>query len=59
MYKVDKDGSGNIDQDEFLALMAEQIELRDQRKELCKVFAMYDDDDDGLITAKELIQLGK
>lgn len=29
MTKVDKDGSGAIDQDEFLALMAEQIENRD------------------------------
>lgn len=28
MTKVDKDGSGAIDQNEFLALMAEQIELR-------------------------------
>jgi len=26
MMKVDKDGSGYIDKDEFMALMAEQIE---------------------------------
>ena len=30
MTKVDKDGSGAIDQEEFTALMAEQIENRDQ-----------------------------
>jgi len=29
MLKVDKDGSGAIDQEEFLALMAEQIDERD------------------------------
>ena len=29
MRKVDKDGSGAIDKDEFTALMAEQIEVRD------------------------------
>ena len=29
MTKVDKDGSGAIDQEEFTALMAEQIENRD------------------------------
>lgn len=29
MTKVDKDGSGNIDKEEFTALMAEQIESRD------------------------------
>ena len=28
MTKVDKDGSGNIDKDEFMGLMAEQIESR-------------------------------
>lgn len=29
MQKVDKDGSGAIDREEFMALMAEQIEGRD------------------------------
>jgi len=51
MTKVDKDGSGAIDKDEFMALMAEQIESRNQEEELRKVFRIYDDDDNGLITA--------
>lgn len=59
MSKVDKDGSGAIDQSEFMALMAEQIETRDQKKELAKVFGMYDDNDNGLITSKNLFQCGK
>lgn len=50
MTKVDKDGSGAIDQTEFLALMAEQIELRNQEEELRKVFRIYDDDDSGKVT---------
>ena len=50
MRKVDKDGSGAIDKDEFTALMAEQIEVRDQESELAKVFRIYDDDDAGLIS---------
>lgn len=54
MRKVDKDGSGAIDKDEFTALMAEQIEVRDQEKELAKVFRIYDDDDAGLISQKNL-----
>jgi calcium-binding protein CML len=54
MLKVDKDGSGNIDKDEFTALMAEQIESRNQEKELRKVFRIYDDDDNGLISANNL-----
>ena len=59
MSKVDKDGSGAIDQSEFMALMAEQIETRDQKKELAKVFGMYDDNDNGLITSRNLFQCGK
>ena len=54
MTKVDKDGSGNIDKDEFMGLMAEQIECRNQEEELRKVFRIYDDDDNGLISADNL-----
>lgn len=56
MRKVDKDGSGAIDQDEFTALMAEQIEARDSKAEIAKVFRMYDDDDNGLISKENLIR---
>ena len=49
MTKVDRDGSGAIDKEEFMALMAEQIESRNQEEELRKVFRIYDDDDNGLI----------
>ena len=59
MTKVDKDGSGAIDQDEFTALMAEQIENRDQYQELAKTFRIYDDDDNGLIDPRNLIRCGK
>lgn len=59
MTKVDKDGSGAIDKDEFKALMAEQIEQRDQEAELNKVFQMYDDDDNGLITSDNLYKQAK
>ena len=56
MLKVDKDGSGAIDKDEFMALMAEQIDARNQEDELRKVFRIYDDDDNGLITAGNLLR---
>ena len=56
MTKVDKDGSGNIDKDEFMGLMAEQIESRNQEEELRKVFRIYDDDDNGLISADNLVR---
>lgn len=42
-----------------MALMAEQIENRDQELELHKVFRIYDDDDNGLITADNLVKCSK
>ena len=39
--------------------MAEQIENRDQYQELVKTFRIYDDDDNGLISAQNLIRCGK
>ena len=59
MRKVDKDGSGAIDKDEFRALMAEQIEVRDQEKELQKIFRIFDDDDNGMITNENLMRCAK
>ena len=38
--EVDKDGSGEIDQDEFLSLMARFIVKRDSKEELTKAFKM-------------------
>ena len=54
MIQVDKDGSGNIDKQEFTALMAQLFEQRNQDKEIVKVFRVYDDDDNGLISVKNV-----
>ena len=56
MTRVDKDGSGAIDKEEFMSLMAEQIESRNQEDELQKVFRIYDDDDNGMISADNLLR---
>lgn len=56
MQKVDKDGSGTIDREEFMALMAEQIESRNQEEELKKVFRIYDDDDNNEIGKDNLMR---
>ena len=47
MLRVDKDGSGAIDQNEFTGLMAEILSKRNQEEEIRKVFRCYDNDDDG------------
>lgn len=54
MTRVDKDGSGTIELMEFTALMAEQIDGRNQEDEIRKVFRVYDDDDNGLISLDNL-----
>lgn len=56
MYKVDKDGSGTIDKKEFTALMAEILSKRNQEEEIRKVFRCYDNDDDGQISIKNLME---
>ena len=54
MNKVDKDGSGEIEKVEFIALMTEVIMKRDQHEEMKKVFRCYDNDDDGQISMLNL-----
>ena len=56
MQKVDKDGSGAIDREEFMGLMASIISKRDELTELKKVFRMYDNDDDGSISVKNIFE---
>lgn len=54
MEKADKDGSGSIERDEFMSLMAEVINRRQPYDELLKAFRMYDDDDGGTISYENL-----
>ena len=54
MIKVDRDGSGTIDQKEFMSLMAEVMDRRNQVEEFKRAFRIYDDDDTGEVNAKNL-----
>jgi len=54
MTRIDADGSGTIDQEEFTSLMALLMDKRDQECELRKVFRIFDDDDNGKITIENL-----
>ena len=56
MLKVDKDGSGAIDKQEFTGLMAEILSKRNLEEEIRKVFRCYDNDDDGKISKKNLME---
>merc|ERR1711904_698278 len=51
---VDDDGSGQIEFEEFLKMMAIKILNKNPEEEMLKAFAMYDDDETGKITFKNL-----
>ena len=59
MEQADKDGSGQIDDVEFKALMARFISQRNPKDELAKAFKMYDDDDNGTISEENLIKVAQ
>ena len=54
MERIDKDGSGQLECEEFVALMSEIIYKRNQLDEMKKVFRFYDNDDDGGISVENI-----
>jgi len=51
---LDSDGSGSLDFGEWLALMTTKISDKNSRVHYGKVFAMYDDEKTGYLSAKNL-----
>lgn len=51
---LDADGNGTIDFDEWFTLMTKRVNDRDSRAQISKVFALYDDERTGYISAKNL-----
>uniref|UniRef100_A0A0G4IFG4 EF-hand domain-containing protein n=1 Tax=Chromera velia CCMP2878 TaxID=1169474 RepID=A0A0G4IFG4_9ALVE len=56
---IDKDGSGTIDFNEFLDMMTVKMSERDPREEILKAFRLFDDDETGRITFKNLKRVAK
>ena len=52
--QVDTDGSGTVDFPEFLAMMQTKMGERDSREEIIKAFRLFDDDDTGKISFRNL-----
>ena len=57
--EVDKDGSGVIDFPEFLDMMTAKMAERDPREEMLKAFRLFDDDETGKISFKNLKRVAK
>ena len=52
--QVDQDGSGNVDFKEFLKMMTTKLSERDSHEEMIKAFRLFDDDETGKISFRNL-----
>lgn len=56
---VDTDGSGTIDFNEFMDMMTAKMSEKDSREEILKAFRLFDDDETGEITFKNLKRVAR
>jgi len=56
---IDKDGDGTIDFDEFMMMMTAKMGEKDSREEIIKAFRLFDDDETGRISFKNLKRVAK
>ncbi|CAG8705828.1 2967_t:CDS:2, partial [Acaulospora colombiana] len=59
LNEVDHDGSGTIDLEAFTAIMAAKMSERDVQDDFKKIFRLFDDDETGKITFKNLKRVAK
>ncbi len=52
--ELDSDGNGNLDFPEWLALMTTRVGDKSTKAHFAKIFAMYDDERTGFLSAKNL-----
>eukprot|EP00493_Phyllostaurus_siculus_P025184 UN25528 len=56
---IDKDGNGTIDFNEFLEMMTAKMSERDSKEEILKAFRLFDDDETGKISFRNLKGVAK
>ena len=56
---LDEDGNGTIDFEEFLDMMTARMSDKDSRDDIAKVFRLFDDDNSGSITLRNLRRVAK
>ena len=57
--ELDADGNGVIEFEQFLDLMTNKIAERDPREEMLKAFRLFDEDETGSISFKNLKRVAK
>jgi len=56
---LDTDGNGTIDFGEWFTLMTKRVNDRDSRANINKIFALFDDERTGYISAKNLKRIAQ
>lgn len=56
---IDREGSGTIDFNDFLTLMTAKMSEKDSKEEIAKAFKLFDDDETGKISFKNLKRVSK
>ena len=56
---LDTDGNGTIDFNEWFTLMTKRVNDKDSRANINKIFALYDDERTGYISAKNLRRIAQ
>lgn len=59
IQEIDKDGSGQIEFQDFLEVMSFKISERDPREEMLKAFRLFDDDNTGKVSLKNLRRVAR
>ncbi|GKT28178.1 hypothetical protein ADUPG1_000485 [Aduncisulcus paluster] len=59
MSEYDRDRTGELTVEDFLSIMEEKIATRDPEEEMARAFALFDDDQTGKISIKNLKRVAK